>query len=163
MSYYAISDEGEDLNRLILQWIPDSVKPEKRRQGDVKWKERLIECKDKSMNQVRPLLYIPIVFRKNGKMYIISANQIVRLSKDKNRGQHSELAIENCNLSSGDSLIKKYELKNQTPIGLQKAILKAFKEADKDMETKNFCLEFNNIFLPKVREMYQTLKKKYNL
>ena len=159
----SIVEEGNDFNDLMLSWLPGSRKPDKSRQGDIFWKNRFIESKKNTSNQTRAELYIPVIYynEKRNNLYVIPANEVVRFVVKKPRGQHTELSMECCKLPTGKKALEKYQIDN-TPKGLQKAIIKAFKNADEDMVAKEYCQKFNE-WLKKIKEEYIKLQKECDI
>ena len=105
-----------------------------RKSGDVVFVEDYVpyyveikEADGGTANQVRADKYIPLVVRSNGRWFVFSPVDVLRLVKDKSRGQHSENPLENATVG-GFKKPSPELLKHEVPANqLKQAIFDAIK------------------------------------
>lgn len=112
----SIRNEGEGAEFRFLQFVSGARASESASAGDavvdVEGLPSYVEvkqCDSKTINQVRPVKYIPCVVwltsRDPAMWLVFSPDDLLRIAASKKRGQHTELAFECMNISVTNSLL----------------------------------------------------------
>jgi hypothetical protein len=106
-----IRHEGDTAERLFFAAVPEAFPPEAASFGDARilvdgcWHHLEIkECHARTINQVRPIHYTPLVVYAPGHeppWAVIAPDTLVRLACGRARGQHTEIPFECCALTLG--------------------------------------------------------------
>lgn len=109
MERQAIRNEGEGAEAEFLRLVTGARKSDSAKHGDaivkVDGRDGYVEVKfvtSNTINQVRAIKFIPVAIyspQLTLPWAVLPAAEVVRLVFEKNRGQHTELALESANLS----------------------------------------------------------------
>ncbi len=105
-----ISHEGEDAEGLFRQLTgarPSDIKARGDAILDVDHEAHYVEvkkCSSNTINQVRAIKFIPLVVwdSRTDRWHVMAPDEIVRRIVERDRGQHTEIALESATLRLGD-------------------------------------------------------------
>jgi hypothetical protein len=105
----AIRNEGEKAERIVLELVAGSRKSDSAKKGDaivaLDGADHYVEIKfvtSNTVNQVRAIKFIPLAIyspQEEKCWAVLPAYEVVRLVFHKDRGQHTELALESANMT----------------------------------------------------------------
>ena len=147
-----ITKDGKLSTSSVISQLQGSTEiiggPSETHKGDVCFphssEKIIIEVKKNTGNQVRPLLYNVLVVHdvESNSYYVIPPNDVMREASSRNRGQHSEIALESFNLGMSKGRKAKYKVNGS----LDEAVIKAYEQGNID-PLKNKCAKIHDVIV----------------